>query len=171
MLWHENWAGTKRATDPSKLVKVTRGRFGEEIFSHIRRMVVVKEFHGQAICMSVSTSVFKRLTDILHRPINTYGGKGVSKPGMSKEDREAHAIIYTTDSKPVFISAEKGMMSKKPIVVVPSSPDQRLTRESRLNFARCYSVDWNVKVMDVGTIASNSLPWVISYYRDTHRLG
>jgi hypothetical protein len=52
LLWHES-AGSGRYrthTELSDPVAVT-GRVGEEVFSHIRRMVVVRTDHGFCLCL------------------------------------------------------------------------------------------------------------------------
>jgi len=48
LLWHEPAGQTN--SDVSKPI-ATRGLFGEEIFSHILRMVVVVERHGACWCL------------------------------------------------------------------------------------------------------------------------
>jgi hypothetical protein len=55
LLWHESAGGVgsgrnQARTDLSIPIAVT-GRFGEEVYSHIRRMVVVKEDHGFCLCL------------------------------------------------------------------------------------------------------------------------
>ena len=56
-----------------------------------------------------------------------------------------HTIIYT--EKPVAARGEKDRgLTKKPIRVVPSSPRHKLDNFSRLNYAKTYMVEYNVKV-------------------------
>jgi len=98
--------------------------------------------------------------------VNTYGGRGVSKSGFSKADREAHTIIYMSDTEPTKLPGES-QMNKKPIAVDKSSPDQKLLPSSRLNFAKIHTVGWNVKVMDVGTVARESMPLFVTYWRQS----
>ena len=62
-------------------------------------------------------------TDHSNRPINTYNGQGVTKPGLSESDRRAHAIIYMTDTRPSSLP-EEGFLTKKPIAVEKASADQ-----------------------------------------------
>jgi hypothetical protein len=57
-------------------------------------------------------------------------------------------------------------MNKKPIAVDKASPDQKLDKMSRINFARVHTVNWNVKVMNVGKVTRESMPALISYWRD-----
>jgi len=57
LLWPEIFGngagnGSKRGqTEPTDRVAIGNTRFGETVFSHIRRMVVVKEDHGFCLCL------------------------------------------------------------------------------------------------------------------------
>jgi hypothetical protein len=76
----------------------------------------------------------------------TYGGQGCLKRGVHAED---HAIIYTSTYPEEF--AGEGMR-KKPIKVKPYSPQHKLEPASRLNYAKVYTVEYNVKVWFIGEI-------------------
>jgi hypothetical protein len=52
MLWHDSLG-----TGGTELSNVSRGRWGEPIHSKIRRMVVVKVFHGASWCWSVVPAI------------------------------------------------------------------------------------------------------------------
>jgi len=54
MLWHEN-TGSK-GSEHSELASSITSRFGEVVYSHIRRMVVVKPAHGHCLCLSVQSA-------------------------------------------------------------------------------------------------------------------
>jgi hypothetical protein len=56
-------------------------------------------------------------------------------------------------------------MNKRPIAVDKASPDQKLDAMSRINFARVHTVNWNVKVMNVGRVTRESMPALISYWK------
>ncbi|GIJ89049.1 hypothetical protein Asppvi_007978 [Aspergillus pseudoviridinutans] len=128
----------------------TRGRFGEEIFSGIRRMVVVKAMSQCAWCV----------------PITTYGGKGVAKPGV---DPAKHAIVYMRGSVPTC-KADEPRMTKEPLEVEPARPDERLDEMSRLNFGKVYTVEHNVKVRNVGMISRISMVKFRGYASNEFRL-
>jgi hypothetical protein len=108
------------------------------------------------------------LTQSFCRAINTYHGQGVSKRDWSKEEREAHTIIYMSDTTPIRLEGEE-MMTKKPIEVHKASADQKLDPASRINFGRVYAVLWDVKVMNIGKVAEDSMPHLLGYY--TNSLG
>ena len=127
--------------------KTTSGLF---ILSHVRRFIVVKEGHG--FCWSVG--------------INTYGGQGVRKRGFNKKDQDAHAIAYTSDSKPIRLPDEPKLL-KDPIEINPVSRAgkvERLDAASRIDFARVRTVEHNVRVKHVGEVARKSLPYLRSYW-------
>jgi hypothetical protein len=44
-------------------------------------------------------------------------------PGLSESDRQAHAIIYMTDTRPSCLPEEEGFLTKKPIAVEKASAD------------------------------------------------
>ena len=55
-------------------------------------------------------------------------------------------------------------MVKKPIAVTASNPEQKLHKMSRLNFGKVYSVEWNVKVMNVGKVNADSMATFVCYW-------
>lgn len=71
-----------------------------------------------------------------------------------------------SDTKPRRLPEEIDM-NKRPIAVDKSSPDQKLDDMSRLNFSRVHTVIWNVKVMDVGKVARESIPTLVAYWKQT----
>jgi hypothetical protein len=98
--------------------------------------------------------------DNITRPITTYGGRGTSKQGV---DQGQHAIIYMQGQAPARLAAETGMV-KEPLEVIPAG-HQKLDRMSRVNFAKMYTVEHNVKVMDVGKVSQDSLTKLTAYWR------
>lgn len=120
---------------------------GEDVFSHIYRMAVVKECHGFVWAI----------------PINPYKGKGVGKPGFNSDDVDAHAIIYMEGRKPRRVAGEPDM-KKTPIKVVPTG-QEFLEAASRINFSKPVSVEHNVKFLNEGKIAEESMPYFTTYWR------
>lgn len=58
-------------------------------------------------------------------------------------------------------------LTKRPIAVTPASNDQRLSSMARLNFNKVYTVELNVKVMNVGFVTMDSMPFLLAYWRNT----
>ncbi|KAH1345820.1 hypothetical protein KXV68_004133 [Aspergillus fumigatus] len=156
ILWHEGRGqqGTVisdfHSQGRSTQSQFFRGRFGEEIFSGIRRMVVVKAMSQCAWCV----------------PITTYGGQGVAKPGV---DPAKHAIVYMRGSVPTC-KPDEPRMTKEPLEINPARPDERLDEMSRLNFGKVYTVEHNVKVRHVGMISSTSMVKFRGYASNEFRL-
>jgi hypothetical protein len=106
-------------------------------------------------------------TNRSRRPINTYNGQGVTKHGLSDEDKRAHSIVYMTDTRPSCLPEEKRDLTKKPVAVEKASDDQKLDIMSRLNFKKIYTIEHNVKVMNVGRVTKDSLPILIKYWKQS----
>jgi hypothetical protein len=74
----------------------------------------------------------------------TYSGQGVNKKGVHAKH---HAIIYS-GKKPIAIRGEKEKgLTMKSIRVTPDNPRHKLDDASRLNYAKNYTVEYNVKVV------------------------
>jgi len=91
------------------------------------------------------------------RPILTYRRQGTSKPGVKPQD---HAIIYTEDKnnkgeKPTEAPGEEKLYNV-PIRMNPRTPRDQLDPLSRLNYAKVYTIEYNVKVCFIGEIAEDS---------------
>jgi hypothetical protein len=117
--------------------------------SLIRRMVVVKQFANFCWCI----------------PINSYGGQGLRKRGMTRQEVAAHAIIHMTGQQPTILPEEQSM-KKMPLEVAPSDSDQKLAPSSRLNFAKVYTVESFHKVAEVGRVTPNSLRQLREYWQE-----
>jgi len=86
----------------------------------------------------------------ISRSIMTYGGRGTTKGGVNPDN---HAIIYT--EKPVLLEGET-KLAKQAIRVKPYSPQYKLEDASRLNYAKAYTVEYDVKVWFIGEVHQDS---------------
>ncbi len=75
-------------------------------------------------------------------------------------------MIYMVGSSSEAAPGER--IVKSPIAVIPAGPDQKLHPRSRINFDKMYSVEYNVKVMDVGKVADGWLHNLSLYFQNTH---
>ena len=147
ILWHENMGMTSKKPGPD--VQYTRdNRFGERIFSHIRRMIVVRQRYGYCWCVS----------------INTYGGRGLGGKNRSDQENQSHTIVYDSTSKPAMFKDEQGLMTKEPIAI-DMVDGHTLDKASRLNYAKVCTVEHNVKVMDIGMVSSGSIPFLMTHWK------
>jgi hypothetical protein len=100
----------------------------------------------------------------------TYQLQGTMKRGVKPQD---HAIIYTEEKGPkrqkVREAAGEEKLQKQPIRVEPASSRDRLDPLSRLNYAKIYTVENNVKVCFIGRIHKKSVAVFIKDYNLTHR--
>jgi hypothetical protein len=148
ILWHENMGITNKRPGPD--VQFTRdNRFGEKIFSHIRRMIVVRQRYGYCWCVS----------------INTYGGRGLVGKNRSDAEVQSHTIVYESTSRPAMFKEEQGLMTKESIAV-DMVPGHTLDKASRLNYAKVCTVEHNVKVMDIGMVSARSMPYLYAHWRE-----
>lgn len=157
LLWHEP-AGSDGGSATSFR--------GENVYSNIRRMAVVKANHVHGACWAV--------------PIHTYGNKGVAKRGFNEIDVQGHAVIYMTGTTP-YAAPEEPRMSKIPIQVDPAQDKNqeldpkktrldlkkiRLEPMSRINFTKVHTVEHEVKVLNIGTVSKKSMPNFERYWAE-----
>jgi hypothetical protein len=156
MVWPE-MAGSGTADS----TKITAWKYGEGIFVKVKWFVVIKATTGSCTCLWVLAPKSLMATLTNSRPIQTYSGRGVSKNVV----KHHHAIIYTGISEPEPLQDEKpasgrerGMLDS--IRVIPTIQSQSLDPMSRINFKKVYTVEYNVKVCDFGTVDRASLSYL-----------
>ncbi|KAF2722887.1 hypothetical protein K431DRAFT_221009, partial [Polychaeton citri CBS 116435] len=121
----------------------TTGRFGERVYSKVRRFVVIRQQSGYCSAL----------------PITTYGRRGVSKPGVIKSE---HAIIHTGSQAPEPLNAElphrgEAGMRSRAIRVDPDERDTKLDLLSRLDFGKITTIQHNLKVKSFGKVNRASM--------------
>lgn len=79
-----------------------------------------------------------------------------------------HAIIWTDKAPVMFKGEDKKGMTKAPIRVAPFSSRHKLDEASRLNYAKLYTVEYNVKVWFVGRIHQDSEYQLTADYNVEH---
>ncbi|KAK5094228.1 hypothetical protein LTS08_008720, partial [Lithohypha guttulata] len=122
--------------------------YGSTIFTHVRRMVVIRNRRGSCWCVS----------------IGTYGGRGLSKLGLSKDDVNAHTIIYDKHIGPVYLTNEP-RSNKRPIAV-DMVDGVTLSSASRIHLGKPYNVEWNLKVRDIGQVVPEDLEALVGYVKE-----
>ncbi|KAK3075500.1 hypothetical protein LTR53_001117 [Teratosphaeriaceae sp. CCFEE 6253] len=146
ILWSE--PASDNATVISPILRdgrnsISSGRYGETVYSKIRRFVVVRE--GSDFCTAL--------------PIVTYSSQGVSKSGIVKFN---HSIIYTGATAPQPLRDEyprKGEEGMRPtaIRVVPDDRGEMLDSSSRIDYAKVHTIHHNIKVAPFGVVHPASL--------------
>lgn len=108
-------------------------------------------------CKLINASLHIETTDTV-RPITTYQGRGCADPGTAKWQ---HAIVTTKnppslpteDEQPEH--GEYGMQAT--VFVTPASEGHSLNDMSRINFAKVYAVDHDVKVLRMGKVCADNV--------------
>jgi hypothetical protein len=85
---------------------------------------------------------------------------------LSPADIEAHAVIHMLGTPSDAHPQEK--IVKLPIAVKPAREDQKLHRMSRINFDKVYTIEHNVKVMNVGKVVPESIHNLSTYFKNAH---
>jgi len=153
VLWAEpNTSGGGRgggATVGGTVYSYRQTKHGEQLHAKVRRFVIVKSEKGSCICLSIMS----------------YGERATTKPGVHAED---HAIIYTTAGPKLVPGEENTGMVFKPVKVVPDNGRHKLDKASRLNYAKLYTVEHNVKVWFIGKVHRDYLLQVLNDHNIAH---
>jgi hypothetical protein len=99
------------------------------------------------------------------RPILTYSGQGLAKSGVHEEH---HAIIYSSSQGPIYFDGEAELSSLKPIQCRMTRSQYDLDPSSRLNFAKVYTVEHDIKVWFIGRVHENSVQDLMLNYDIRH---
>ena len=102
----------------------------------------------------------------ISRRISTYGDRGTAK---NLVDQREHSIIYTGDTAPRKLAEEKNL-TKDPIQVI-ALEGHELEELSRVNFAKLYPVEHNVKVLEMGKVAKNDMRTFLGYWQNETEKG
>jgi hypothetical protein len=96
--------------------------------------------------------------------ISTYGGRGTLKHGCTPSE---HAIVYLTGTQPTRLDGEwERGMRKDPIEIEPASATETMDPASRLRFGKIHSIEWNVKVREIGVVSRKHKSKLLAYYQE-----
>ena len=113
--------------------------------------------------MTIPNSKISSLTH--SRQISTHGGRATTKKGLNQEE---HTIVYTGSEVPSKIKGET-KLRKDAINIIPVNPAEKLDALSRVNLAKTFPVEHNVKVKEVGKVHPAHLKKLIGYWKNlTH---
>lgn len=87
------------------------------------------------------------------------------KYGVHAED---HAAIYSS-RKPSFLGDEEDRMKRAPVRCEMMGPEHNLDPASRLNYAKIYTVEHNVKVWFIGKVHRDYEQQVVDDYNDVNK--
>ncbi|KAG4435066.1 hypothetical protein IFR05_009456 [Cadophora sp. M221] len=136
VLWAEP-EGNKASSSATAVTSYTvETRFeGENVYTSIRRFVIVAADNGHCQCL----------------PILTYGGYATLKNGVKAD---SHAIVHMGNPAPAPLPGE--LLSLQPIKLKAKTPRDKLEPASRINYAKIYTVEHNVKVLFIGEVSRSS---------------
>ena len=142
VLWVEP-AGESNTLVTSYEPGTSLGRFGERVFSKVRRFIVIREADTYSSCL----------------PIASYGQRGVGKPGVKKAE---HSIIHTGRHPPQPLDAElpsrdENGMRPQPIRIDTDDPTDKLDVFSRLDYGKVHTIQHNIKVRSFGKVNPKSM--------------
>ncbi|KAF5874236.1 uncharacterized protein Bfra_004243 [Botrytis fragariae] len=100
------------------------------------------------------------------KPIMSYEGRATSKPGVHPEE---HAIIYTTPEPKLVNNEDGSRMIFDPVKMIPESSRHTLDKASRINYAKIYTVEYNVKVWFIGHVDQACEQIVKKSYNDANQ--
>jgi hypothetical protein len=96
--------------------------------------------------------------------ISTYGGQGTMKRGCAASE---HTIVYLTGTQPIYLEGEwERGMTKDPIEIEPASESETMGPASRLRFGKIHSIEWNVKVREIGVVSRRNMSKLLAYYQE-----
>ncbi|TPX16998.1 uncharacterized protein E0L32_012344 [Thyridium curvatum] len=142
ILWSEPRGQTTRE-DIDKMTEKAKVRteFGDVFYISFRRYIVAREDQGHSICV----------------PILTYEGKACSKRGVKPEK---HGIIYDAYSRerdPTKPLRSEPSLGFKAIKMISTVRDEKLAKESRINYSKPMTIEHNVRVFFIGYIPDEDL--------------
>ena len=82
---------------------------------------------------------------------------------------EHHTVIHTATTAAKYLPGEKQRgLSRTPIAVDADTPRDKLDAESRLNYAKIYTIEYNVKVCFIGSVHKKCRRTLLKDYNDLH---
>ncbi|KAM0354175.1 hypothetical protein ACHAPU_001210 [Fusarium lateritium] len=132
VLWPEPAGGGGSIVDET----VYKDQYGGKIFVHFRRFIVVANDLGHCTCI----------------PISTYGRKGCKKSGVKAEQ---HGIVAESSNQSPSPLHNEPTLGFPPVRVHIYEPGERISPESRVNYAKLTTVEHNVKVLFIGRVINS----------------
>ena len=121
--------------------------FSEEAFVEMARFAVVKTHATFSVCLRIST----------------YSGQATTKAGVAPDDHAAVIPIGGT-----FIPHHKGEnLVKAPIKIKVEDLEITVDPMSRINFAKPYTVEHNVKIRNIGRVVGESVGLLDRYFAES----
>ncbi|KAF2015629.1 hypothetical protein BU24DRAFT_182213 [Aaosphaeria arxii CBS 175.79] len=121
-------------------------KFGEQVYTQIRRFIVVRAPRRNGHCYAC--------------PVFTYEGRATTKRGV---DPYEHAIAYSVGNTALRLPGER---VDKTIGVIMKDGEPALTDTSRLRFGIYHPIQLNVKVKDLGMVQPEDMQNLVAWWRE-----
>ena len=126
------------------------GESERTIYWKIRRFVVIRNKPTYCLCLSIST----------------YQGRGTSKTGVI---HDCHAPVIPVDGE-VHLHPDEKSFTKEPLRIKIEDPSISIDPMSRINFGKVFTVEYNLKVRNIGRIISESCKKMEEYFVESIKL-
>ncbi|CAN9461435.1 unnamed protein product [Alternaria alternata] len=129
-----------------------KDRVGPPVVVKIRRFVVIRPKNTFCLCL----------------PIQTYGGQATTKPGVNPQD---HAAVVAENDQVKYLPNEAELAKMPLYIKVENASTGPIDPASRINFAKIYTVEYNVKVWKIGRIVTDSVWRMEQYFTECSKIG
>jgi hypothetical protein len=124
--------------------------FSDKAYMKIVRFVVVTKKSGHSVCLRIST----------------YDKQATTKAGLNPDDHAAVVPQGTPSGK--YTQHWKGeTLAKLPLEVKVENSGVTIDAMSRINFAKPYTVEHNIKVQNVGRVVGESVKRLTEYFAES----
>jgi hypothetical protein len=147
VLWVEPQGGTDAKNSSSTII--TDDESDPRGFTKIRRFVIMRAFEGHCTCL----------------PLLTYQGRGTLKHGVHAS---YHAAVFTGKNALLAPGELEGGLTRAPLRIVPSNSRENLDPMTRINYAKPYTVEYNVKTAFIGKVHKDSMLQLVMDYDEVH---
>lgn len=141
------WAEPRGASNISTPDEFTGELGDEQFFCEIRRFCIIRRKPAYCLCL----------------PISTYSGQATTKPGLVVQD---HAVIAPVGGS-VQLHPKEQQLTKSPLFVIVEDQAVSIDAMSRINFAKVYTVEYNVKIRKIGRICADSMKDLEDYFLES----
>jgi hypothetical protein len=124
--------------------------FSDRAYMKIVRFVVVAKKPTHSICLRIST----------------YDKQATTKAGLTPSDHAA--IVPQGTPSGTFTQHWKGEhLTKLPLEVKVENPAVTIDAMSRINFAKPYTVEHNIKIQNIGRVVGESVQRLTEYFAES----
>ncbi|OCL11717.1 hypothetical protein AOQ84DRAFT_386634 [Glonium stellatum] len=141
------WAEPRGASTLSTKVEAPNESGTEQAFCEIRRFCIIRRKPTYCICL----------------PISTYSGQATTKPGLVVQD---HAVIAPVGGSAQLHPKEQ-QLAKSPLFLIIEDQAVSIDPMSRINFAKVYTVEYNIRIRKIGRICPDSMKDLEDYFLES----